>query len=198
MIKAASWFQPENDDRVLTGDLVSRIVVAGGNGDELLSVDLVGDQSPVESASVQTVPKQECTGFGVEHHEIPIDLTGNDDITGRRNQSSKRRRGQPVTPHQPPVPRFECVDQAECLLDRVELGVTRRSRPTKIGLARLVSRRGSLDRRATPVDAVHVVEAAIRGERGTVPLSSRDGANRRYEVVGIEVVPFSYRETIGA
>jgi hypothetical protein len=33
LVKATSWFQPEDDDRVLTGDLVGRIVVAGGNGD---------------------------------------------------------------------------------------------------------------------------------------------------------------------
>ena len=85
LVKATSWFQPEDDDRVLAGDLVGRTVVAGGSGDELLSVDLIGDQTPVESAKVQIVPIQEYTGFRVKNQEIPSNVPGNDDITGRRD-----------------------------------------------------------------------------------------------------------------
>jgi Alginate export len=46
--------QPENDDRVLTGDFVCRIVVAGRSVDELLSFYFIGDQTAVESAGVQS------------------------------------------------------------------------------------------------------------------------------------------------
>ena len=41
-LKAPSWLQPEDDDCVLRGGVVG--VVAGGSGDELLSVYGIGDQ----------------------------------------------------------------------------------------------------------------------------------------------------------